>query len=184
MPRKMVIVAGDGSTPVLAEVEAHDEQQLQARLTENPDLIPIEEWGWSGPLMVVGRETSLPSGAPDLVAIARSGEVLVAEFKTGPCESRLPGPEGGDTQGHNEFVLTPRRATSSQDPGNQSLGRLGELLREPSPGTRAGRWPCSPRPSALTSTSPTRTCRGCDPPTTTATAWVRRYVGKDTNPHL
>ncbi len=38
----------------------------------------------TGPLLVVGRETSLQSGAIDLVAIARSGELLIVEFKTGP----------------------------------------------------------------------------------------------------
>lgn len=84
MARKMVLVAADGSSPVLTEVPANDEAQLQKRLTENPDLIPIEEFGWAGPLMVVGRETTLPSGAVDLIGVARSGEILVAEFKTGP----------------------------------------------------------------------------------------------------
>lgn len=38
----------------------------------------------TGPLMVVGRETSLASGAVDLVAMARGGELVLVEFKTGP----------------------------------------------------------------------------------------------------
>jgi hypothetical protein len=38
----------------------------------------------TGPLMVIGRETTLPSGAVDLVALARGGELLIIEFKTGP----------------------------------------------------------------------------------------------------
>jgi hypothetical protein len=85
MPRRMVLVSADsGASPVLEEVAAHDEFQLQRRLTENPDLIPIEEFGWAGPLLVVGRETSLPSGSVDLIAVARGGEILIAEFKTGP----------------------------------------------------------------------------------------------------
>ncbi len=83
-PRKILVVGPGGRRVVLTEVEAHDEAQLQQCLTENPDLIPIEEFGWSAPLMVVGRETSLASGAPDLVGIAPGGEILVAEFKTGP----------------------------------------------------------------------------------------------------
>ena len=83
MPRRMVLVGKDGASPVLEEVAAHDELQLQARLARNPDLIPIEEFGWSGPLLVVGRETTLPSGSVDLIGVARGGEVLVAEFKTG-----------------------------------------------------------------------------------------------------
>ena len=84
MPRRMVLVTEDGASPVLEEIAAHDELQLQSRLARNPDLIPIEEFGWDGPLLVVGRETTLPSGSVDLIGVARSGEVLVAEFKTGP----------------------------------------------------------------------------------------------------
>ena len=38
----------------------------------------------TGPVLVVGRETILSSGAIDLVALARSGELLIVEFKTGP----------------------------------------------------------------------------------------------------
>jgi hypothetical protein len=37
--------------------------------------------------MVVGRETTLPSGAVDLVALAKSGDLLIVEFKTGPQNS-------------------------------------------------------------------------------------------------
>jgi hypothetical protein len=80
----MVLATADGATPVLNEVAAHDEAQLQQRLTANPDVIPIEEFGWTGPLMVVGRETVLPSGSVDLIGVARSGEILIAEFKIGP----------------------------------------------------------------------------------------------------
>src|SRR5690349_2237133 len=36
------------------------------------------------PLLVVGRETALASGAVDLIALARGGELLLVEFKTGP----------------------------------------------------------------------------------------------------
>lgn len=46
--------------------------------------MPIEDFELAGPLMVVGRETSLPSGSVDLVGVARGGELLVIEFKTGP----------------------------------------------------------------------------------------------------
>jgi hypothetical protein len=80
----MVVVREDGSTPVLSEVPADDEAQLQELIKDNPDLLPVDEFGMSGPLLVVGRETTLPSGGVDLVALARSGEVLVVEFKTGP----------------------------------------------------------------------------------------------------
>src|SRR5437879_1599137 len=70
--------------PVLTEVLAADEAQLQERIKRTPELIPIEDFGMSGPMLVIGRESSLPSGAIDLVGPARSGELLLIEFKTGP----------------------------------------------------------------------------------------------------
>jgi hypothetical protein len=83
MPRKIIIRRPDGSA-LLAEGAADDEAQLQELVKDNPDLLPIEEFGMTGPLMVIGRETTLPSGAVDLVTAARSGELLIIEFKTGP----------------------------------------------------------------------------------------------------
>lgn len=85
MPRKMLVVRGEHSeSHILTEVAADNEKQLQERIKNHPDLLPIDEFGMTGPLMVIGRETTLPSGAVDLVALARSGELLVIEFKTGP----------------------------------------------------------------------------------------------------
>ena len=69
---------------MLTEILAEDEAQLQELMKENPDLLPIEEFGMTGPLMVVGRETTLPSGAVDLIGISRSGDLLPIEYKTGP----------------------------------------------------------------------------------------------------
>lgn len=87
MPRRMIIQSADSVQQLLTETQAESEEQLQELVKENPDLLPIEEFGMTGPLMVVGRETGLPSGAVDLVALARSGELLVVEFKTGPQNS-------------------------------------------------------------------------------------------------
>src|SRR5438270_4542851 len=85
MARKIVLTVGDSNSPMLlTESQAKDELQLQEMMKANPDLLPIDEFGMTGPLMVVGRETNLPSGAVDLVAMARTGELLVVEFKTGP----------------------------------------------------------------------------------------------------
>ena len=84
MARKMIVQLENGSSPVLTEEAAEDEGQLQEMMKTNPDLLPVDEFGMTGPLMVVGRETTLPSGAVDLVAVARSGELLIVEFKTGP----------------------------------------------------------------------------------------------------
>ena len=77
----------DGSSPVLTEVLADDEAQLQELMKENPDLLPIEEFGMMAPLIVVGRETTLPSGSVDLIGVSRSGDLLLIEFKTGPQNS-------------------------------------------------------------------------------------------------
>ena len=82
----MVVEAGDGRVH-LQEVLADNEAELQDKLQQHPELLPLEELGLEGPLLIVGRETSLPSGAVDLVGIARSGAILVIEFKTGPQNS-------------------------------------------------------------------------------------------------
>lgn len=85
--RKMMVWREDGERSLLSEVAVDDEAQIQEIVKDNPELLPVDELGIDGPLMVVGRETSLPSGAMDLVALARSGELLLIEFKTGPQNS-------------------------------------------------------------------------------------------------
>jgi len=84
MPRRIIVKTEDGSVPVLVEKRADDETELQELVKDNPDILPIDEFGLSGPVMTIGRETTLPSGAVDLVALTRSGDLLVIEFKTGP----------------------------------------------------------------------------------------------------
>lgn len=53
-------------------------------LRDNPQLIPSDDLGLDGDLVVIGRETTLASGAIDLLCLARSGELVLVEFKTGP----------------------------------------------------------------------------------------------------
>ena len=84
MARKIIVKLPNQDTPVLTESPAENEEQLQELVKQNPDVIPIEEFGFAGPMMVVGRETYLRSGAIDLVGVTRGGELLVIEFKTGP----------------------------------------------------------------------------------------------------
>jgi len=85
MGRKIILRReGETAGQILEEIQAHDEAQLQEQLKENPDLLPIEEYELSGPLMVIGRETALPSGSVDLICLTRTGELLLIEFKTGP----------------------------------------------------------------------------------------------------
>ena len=86
MPRKIILLNKDHSSPVLEETETA-EHELQEALKINPELLPIEELGVDGPLMVVGRETGVASGAVDLLGLGRGGEVVVIEFKTGPQNS-------------------------------------------------------------------------------------------------
>jgi hypothetical protein len=81
---RRIVIERDAGEVLMVEVDAHDEAQLQDRLKNNPDLLPLDELGITGPLMVVGRETVLTSGAADLVGLTRNGDVLVVEFKTGP----------------------------------------------------------------------------------------------------
>lgn len=81
----MVVVMPEGQeSPVLTEVPADSELQLQERLKEHPELIPVDEFGLAGPMLVVGRETSVASGAADLIGVDQRGEIIVVEFKTGP----------------------------------------------------------------------------------------------------
>lgn len=87
MPRKMIIHLEGGGKPILNENLADSEMQLQELIKEHPELLPVEEFGLDDQFMVVGRETTLPSGAIDLVGLTRSGEILVIEFKTGPQNS-------------------------------------------------------------------------------------------------
>lgn len=78
MPRKLIVRTADGQQPILVESLADDEAQLQELVKENPDLLPIEEFGLSGPIMVVGRETTLPCGAERLTtAIPREKDAFL-----------------------------------------------------------------------------------------------------------
>jgi len=84
MPRRILVKRADGSIPILTETIADNEAQLQDLMKENIDLLPVDDLGVTGPIMVVGRETTLPSGAVDIVGLTRGGEILIIEFKTGP----------------------------------------------------------------------------------------------------
>ena len=84
MPRKILVTGGSAGAIDLVEVAASNEHELQEILRANPQLIPAEDLGLSGDLLVVGRETRLVSGAIDLLCLSRTGELLIIEFKTGP----------------------------------------------------------------------------------------------------
>jgi hypothetical protein len=77
-------VQRDGQAFDLVEVAAPNEHHLQEIVKAQPQLIPAEDLGIDGDLLVVGRETTLASGLIDLLCLSRSGEIVLIEFKTGP----------------------------------------------------------------------------------------------------
>jgi hypothetical protein len=83
VPRK-VLVLHDGSAFDLTETPAENEHHLQEVMKESPKLLPVDDLGITGPLLVVGRESSVASGSIDLVGVVPSGDLVLVEFKTGP----------------------------------------------------------------------------------------------------
>lgn len=83
MPRR-VLVERSGDHFDLVEVAAPDEHALQEVMKAQVQLIPSDDLGLDGDLLVVGRETTLASGKIDLLCLSRSGDLVLVEFKTGP----------------------------------------------------------------------------------------------------
>jgi hypothetical protein len=84
MARRMVVGRPGREMPVLVEVVAHLEAELHDLMMSHPELLPVDELDLEGPLLVVGKETVLASGAIDLVGLTPYGDVVIIEFKTGP----------------------------------------------------------------------------------------------------
>ena len=83
MPRRFLVERA-GEHFDLVESPAPSEHHLQEVMKMNPQLIPADDLGLDGDLLVIGRETSLASGAIDLLCLASSGDLVLVEFKTGP----------------------------------------------------------------------------------------------------
>ena len=83
MTRK-ILFEHEGLRTMLEEAPA-PEIELQGVVKRDPELLPIEDFGMAGPLLVIGRETPLPSGAVDLAGLSRAGDLLLVEFKIGPA---------------------------------------------------------------------------------------------------
>jgi hypothetical protein len=83
VPRKVLVTQG-GSTFDLIEAPAENEHHLQEVMKNSPTLLPVDDLGISGPLLVVGREASVASGSIDLIGVVPSGDLVLVEFKTGP----------------------------------------------------------------------------------------------------
>ena len=82
--RKLVIMGEAGTRDIMSEVSADNEAQLHDIVKETPELLPSDEFGISGPLLVVGREISLQSGYADLLCVSSNGDLIIVELKTGP----------------------------------------------------------------------------------------------------
>lgn len=92
MPRRVWVTGVHGEFD-LVEVPAPDEHDLQDVVKRNPQLIPAEDLGLDGDLLVVGRETSLASGSVDLLCLARSGDLLVLQWYSNGASIRLRTPD-------------------------------------------------------------------------------------------
>jgi hypothetical protein len=79
MRRKALLKDGDQFS-VLEESEFDAEDALQDALKRNPEVIPVTDLDL-GPCVVVGRETSVPPGAIDLLLVDTGGHVVILETK-------------------------------------------------------------------------------------------------------
>jgi len=68
---------------LIQEERIKAEEDLQEAVKKNPELIPVEDLNLLN-LLVVGRETALPSGSIDLMCVDEKGTIVVVEFKKGP----------------------------------------------------------------------------------------------------
>jgi hypothetical protein len=82
-----LVLKRESGTSTLSEVRVPLEDKLQLELLDHPELLPADDLGLSGELLVIGRETPLPSGRPDLLAIAETGDIVIIEMKLGPENS-------------------------------------------------------------------------------------------------
>jgi hypothetical protein len=56
MARKIMVQRnGESSPALLSEILVEGEAQLQEIMKQNPDLLPVDEFGMTGPLMIVGK---------------------------------------------------------------------------------------------------------------------------------
>ena len=93
MPRRMVIVRREGGVPVLEEVAAHDEAQLQSRMKMNPDLLPLDEFGLVGPL---GAEVYVDDERR--ASVGSSGKVVLTDIPAGRHILRVSKPGERDDE--------------------------------------------------------------------------------------
>jgi hypothetical protein len=79
MQRKALLKDGDKFV-VLNESDFDAETALQEAIKRNPEVIPVTDLEL-GEVVVVGRETSLPAGAIDLLLVDSKGQIVIVETK-------------------------------------------------------------------------------------------------------
>jgi hypothetical protein len=79
MQRKVLLKDGDKFV-VLDESDFDAETALQEAIKRNPEVIPVADLEL-GEVVVVGRETSLPVGATDLLLLDSKGQIVIVETK-------------------------------------------------------------------------------------------------------
>lgn len=79
MKRKALLKDGDRFV-LLEESDFEAETALQEALKRNPEVVPVADLEL-GEVVVVGRETSVPSGAIDLLLVDAEGRVIIVETK-------------------------------------------------------------------------------------------------------
>jgi len=79
MKRKALLKDGEKFV-VLEESDFDRETALQEALKRNPEVIPVADLELED-VIVVGRETSLPAGAIDLLLVDAQGQVVIVETK-------------------------------------------------------------------------------------------------------
>jgi hypothetical protein len=79
LKRRALLKAGEKFV-VLEESRFEAETQLQEALKLNPEVIPVSDLDLAE-VVVVGRETTLPAGAIDLLLVDAEGRVIIVETK-------------------------------------------------------------------------------------------------------
>ena len=79
MNRKALLKSGQNFV-VLEESKFEAEAQLQEALKLNPEVIPVSDLDLAE-VAVVGRETTVPAGAIDLLLVDAEGRVIIVETK-------------------------------------------------------------------------------------------------------
>lgn len=145
MPRTVLIRGTDGRDSLVQEAELMAEKDLHDILTAHPELLPADDLE-IGQIIVVGRDSGLESGYPDLVLIDTYGQICLVEVKKeGNPDTRrviaqlldyaaalwqMSGEDFEHTVLHPYLRATGRQAASLPDIAGYVAGNLRDTLSE------------------------------------------------------